>query len=327
MSNENKKRIIGVDLGGTKMLTVLFDSHFKVIASEKSKTDSSAGKKRFIKILNESIQNVIEDGRCIPKHILGIGIAVPGVVNHQTKAIVSCPNLPFLKNFPLTALLKKHWKAKVIIENDVNAGLFGEFQFGAAKGFSQVVGIFPGTGIGGALILDGKLYRGATGAAGEIGHIMIDPFGPSCGCGKNGCLEALAGRVAIASEASVLALKQKAPHLFELAGTDVSKVKSRILKKAIQSGDKSVEKLVRSKARLLGQSMATVVNLLNPELIVLGGGLVEAMPEIFVKESRTAMHEFAMTSLASKVKVVAAQLGDYAVAKGAAKLVFDAKKK
>ena len=322
--NKNKKNAIGIDLGGTKMLTALIDKNHKISSKVKEKTKVEKGEKYFLETLLDSVQQLLDEAGLKARDLAGIGIGVPGVVDGRQGMVISAPNVAFMQDYPLGAKLKKLLGIPVVLENDVNAGLYGEYRFGAAKGHRHVVGIFIGTGIGGALILNGELYRGTSGAAGELGHMFVDAFGPKCGCGKTGCLEALAGRMAIASEAAVLAAKQQAPHLFDLAGTSVSEIKSGVLAKSIRLGDRAIRDLVQSKARLVGGVAANIVNLLNPDLIVLGGGVVEALPDLIVKEVRDALKEHAMEPLAKKVDVVVSKLGDDSVVQGAAQLAREA---
>lgn len=319
---KKKNYWIGIDLGGTKMLTGLLDGKFKVRAEEKVKVDVSKGAKNLLANIKESVNRVLEDGGVKAKQLGGIGIGCPGIIDTQKGKVVSSPNIPFLKGFNFAGKIGKMFHVPVRLENDVNTGLFGEHQFGAAKGYDHVVGIFVGTGIGGALIINGELYHGL-GAAGEIGHTLLDLNGPLCGCGQRGCLEAFTGRIAIASEAAVLAVKQQAPHLYDSIGGDISKIKSKVISKAIQEGDEPLKELIRYKSQILGRAMANVVNLLNPEMIVLGGGVVEAMPKLIVNEARQAMLARAMKPMGKQVKVVEAKLGDHAIVKGAAKLIFD----
>ncbi len=321
-NKKKKKYIVGIDLGGTKMLTALMNDHFRVLASTKMKTEVSKGGKNFIDDIAESIYQVTDESDVDLKNLKAIGIGCPGIIDDRG-VVIESPNVRFLKQYPLAKKISKIFKVPVVLENDVNAGLYGELVFGAAKGHKHVVGIFPGTGIGGALILNGALYRGFTGAAGEIGHILVDPLGPMCGCGKRGCLEALAGRLAIASEAALLAAKQQAPKLYKMSGTDIKDIKSGALKRAIDAGDQKIKDLMIRKSRILGIAMANVVNILNPEMIVLGGGLVEAMSRIVVNEARESMRQHAMQSIAKYVAVVPAQLKDDAIILGAAKLAWD----
>lgn len=311
---------IGIDLGGTKMLTVLLDKKNRVRAEVKVKTRVDKGKKYFIDAILESVREVLRDGRVTLKEIKALGIGCPGIIDVRTGTVAYSPNIPFLKNFSLGGSIKKALGVTVALENDVNAGLYGEYCFGAAKKACHAVGIFLGTGIGGALIFDGKLYRGATGAAGEVGHMAMASDGPLCGCGKQGCFEALASRSSVAAEAALLAGRQQAPHLFDEAGTDLAKIKSGLLAKALKEGDSAIKDLIVRKSTTVGRMMANLVNLLSPDTIVLGGGLVEAMPERIVKAASEAMHEFAMPQLAAHVQVLPAELGDYAIVMGAAEL-------
>ena len=325
MSSKNKKFAIGIDLGGTKLLAALLDKNNRVLSSVKLKTRIEEGKDAFFEKIQESVASVMSEAKVGFEQVVGLGMGCPGVIDHEDGVILSSPNIPFLENMPLGRKLEDLLGLDVVLENDVNTGLYGEHQFGAAEGYKNVAGIFVGTGIGGAFIFDGRLYRGATGAAGEVGHMLIDPLGPVCGCGRRGCLEALAGRLAIASEAAAIAAKQQAPKLFKEVGADILKIKSGVLERAVQGGDRAIEELIVRKARIIGIAMANIVNLLNPDLIVLGGGVVEALPDIIVKEASEAMTELAMPAMSKRVKVVASKLKDLAIVMGAAKLIWDKK--
>ena len=209
------------------------------------------------------------------------------------------------------------------MENDVSAGTFGEFKYGAARGYRHVVGIFPGSGIGGGLILNGSLYTGATGNAGEIGHMIISSDGPLCGCGQRGCLEAHSSKTAIAKEVITLASMGEAPTALRQAGTDFKNYTSKVLAKSSQGGDRRVAEVLSRAAWHLGIGMANCVNILSPEVIVLGGGLVEKLGKKFVDEAEHSMHLHAMPHLVMNIKVVEASLGDDAVILGAGALAVE----
>ncbi len=320
---KDKQYVIGIDVGGTKIMAVLYDRRFRPLAKSRTKTRAHEGERHFLGILRDSVRQVIKEAHLDREEVLGVGLGCPGIMNEKRGVVLSSPNIRFLKNYPLAQKLAKATGLPATAANDVKAGLYGEQQFGAAKGSRNVVGVFIGTGIGGAVIADGRMIYGAAGGAGEIGHIQVTPSGPMCGCGKRGCLEAVASRLAIASEAAMLAARQQAPALFRKAGTDVSDIRSGTIAKAIRSGDRALEALVRNKARLIGTVLGGLVNVLNPELLVLGGGLAEALSRYLVPEADAAMRETAMPALAKTVKVVPAKLGDYAVAMGAAKMAWD----
>ena len=323
MANNKKKYTVGIDIGGTKILTCLLNKDFAIRAEIKAKTKPDKGERFFIKSIIDSIHFVLREAKIQPRDIIGIGIGCPGFIDPDKGVIAGSPNIPFLKNFPLAKRISKATGLPVVLGNDVQTGLYGEFQFGAARGHKNVVGIFMGTGIGGAMILDGRPYRGTSGSAGEVGHIQLDPGGPACGCGQHGCLEAFAGRLAISAEAATLAARRQAPHLAKEAGTDVRNIKSGALARAIRAGDDAIEDLLRSKAKKVGLVMANLVNILNPDMIVLGGGVVEAMPSIIVRQAEKTMRRYALPTSSQHVKVAVAKLGDHSIVMGAARRAKD----
>jgi glucokinase len=178
--------------------------------------------------------------------------------------------------------------------------------------------VFPGTGIGGGCVYEGKIFRGRTASCFEIGHVQVTSRGRLCGCGRYGCLETEASRLAIAAEAAKAAFRGEAPHLHKIAGTDVSEIRSGQLAEAIASGDEAVERIVKRAAGFLGTAVGDLVNLVLPDVVVLGGGLVEAMPELITKAVEAAANDRMMPSFAKSVKIVAAKLGDDAAIRGAA---------
>ncbi len=324
MGQDRKKtHAIGIDIGGTKILVALLDEKFALVSEIKNKTKPEKGDDNFLDTIKKSVTFVLKDAKVNRGDVIGIGIGCPGFINPETGFILSSANIGFLKSYPLAKKIAALTDLPVVVGNDVQTGLYGEHQFGAAKGVQNVIGIFLGTGVGGAMILDGKLYRGSTGSAGEIGHMRIDPMGPQCGCGRRGCLETYAGRLAIASEAAVAVARSQAPHLALESGTDIRRIKSGTLARAIKDGDRTIEDLIRDKARIIGGAMANLVNVLNPEMIVLGGGVVEAMPQLIVREAEQAMRDLAIPALVKHVKVVAAKLKDYSIVFGAAKRASD----
>ena len=231
--------------------------------------------------------------------------------------ILNAPNLGW-KNVPIRRILEKKFDCFTTICNDVDAGLFGEYRFGAAGGVRTALGVFPGTGIGGGLIYEGKIYRGSTSSCLEIGHVPVEPNGKFCGCGRRGCLETVASRLAIAAQIAQAAYRGQAPNLLRLAGTDLANIRSGTLAEAIMAGDQIVEQIVRNGAHRLGVALAGFVNILLPDVIILGGGLVEALPQIYLSEVRAALEDHVMPSYHGMTDVKVAQLGDDAGAMGAA---------
>ncbi len=311
------EHVVGMDIGGTKMLAVVFDEKFRPVGRFRKKSKAKLPPEEHV---NNIIQGALDDAGV--KKIRGIGMGSPGPLDPETGVVIDTPNLGW-KDFPLARNVEDHFGVPAVLDNDVNMGTYGEWCFGEVQDCRNVLGMFPGTGIGGGIIIDGKLYHGASGSAGEVGHMTLEVDGPFCGCGKNGCLEGLASRIAIAKEVVALAARGDAPYIMENCGTDLSKVRSGMLSRAIEAGDTQVEHVVRRAAFYVGVGVANLINVLSPEAVVLGGGLVEAMEELYLSEVKKAVKEHAMPFLRKNVRIVPAKLGDDAVAMGAARLIHD----
>lgn len=311
------QHVVGMDIGGTKMMAAVFDSDFNIVGvcKKKSKTKTrERSEDRIIKIIETAIEAAGS-----PK-ISGIGVGSPGPLDPDTGVIIDTPNLGW-KNFPLAEMLKKRFGVPVVVDNDVNVGTYGEWCFGEISGCRHVVGIFPGTGIGGGIIVDGKMLHGFSGAAGEIGHMTVEVGGPFCGCGKRGCLEAVASRIAISKEIAALAIREDAPFILERCGTDLANIRSGVIAEAIASGEKKVEDVVRRAAYYIGIAAGNLINILSPEVVVVGGGLITAMPDLFLKEIKRGVADHAMPFLRKNVRILPAALGDNATVMGAAHMV------
>lgn len=313
--------VVGLDIGGTKMMACVVDHSFKVVGRcrKKSKSEKKLDEKpedRIIRIVRAAIE---DSGN---KPIKGIGVGSPGPLDPKEGVIIDTPNLGW-KDFPLAELLREAFDVPILVDNDVNVGTYGEYAFGKVRNCKHVAGIFPGTGIGGAIIIDGKLYHGHSGSTAEIGHMTLEVDGPYCGCGKRGCLEALASRIAIASQVAALAARGDAPYIYEHCGTDLGKIRSGTIADAIKSGEKMVEGVVRKAAYYTGVAAGNLINIVSPDALVLGGGLVEAMESLYMEEVERALKAHAMPFLLKGVKVVAAKLGDDAGVMGAARLIAE----
>ena len=322
MVKRGKKFWVGFDLGGTKMMATVYDGAFKALGSAKAKTPVNDGAKAVLARIRETILEALQEAKVAPRALAGIGVGCPGVLDLDEGVILEAPNLGW-KRVPLRQLLAGWFHCRVVLANDVDAGTYGEYKFGAGQGARTLLGVFPGTGIGGGCVYAGKLLRGKTGSAMEIGHIPIREHGRLCGCGKRGCLEALAGRLAISAEVAQAAFRGEAPYVAANAGSDLKKLKSGVLAKAIKAGDLSVERIVRDAMRLMGRAIGGVINLLAPDVVVLGGGLVEALPRLALEEVKAGLKETAMTSFLHQLKVKEADLGDDATALGAAALAAE----
>jgi glucokinase len=323
MKSISKNRYwLGFDLGGTKMMATVFDKDYNIVAYRRKKTRDAKGSKGVLGRIVETIEEALQAAHLDHKGVGAIGIGSPGWLDLDRGVVLLAPNLG-LRNVPLKKELTGDFGCPVVVANDVDAGTYGEYRFGAGQGVRCLLGVFPGTGIGGGLVYEGKLFRGRIGSCLEIGHIHMQPKGRLCGCGRRGCLETVASRLAIAAEASAAACRGEAPHLLELAGTDLAGIRSGALASAIKAGDHVVEAIVSHAAKDLGIAIASVVNLLAPDMVVLGGGLVEAMPALYVQQVRAAIRKQALRPYTRSLKVVKAKLGDDAVVMGAAALAAE----
>src|SRR2546423_1800721 len=221
----SKRCVLGIDIGGTKTLFGLFDERLRILDEMKIKTEAGKGEQAFLKNVSAAVGQLRDKASESRSRIVGTGVGVAGSVSVGGKEIVSAPNIPFLPECGLGKHVTKLTGAPTTFGNDCQLALFAEFHVGAAVGAKNIIGVFLGSGVGGALIIDGKLHLGAAGCAGDLGHYLIDPIAPLAGSGQRGFLDEFSSRTALSSEAARLAAKQWAPYLFENVGTDVCKIR------------------------------------------------------------------------------------------------------
>lgn len=287
--------IIGVDLGGTKILTSLADTEGKIISTVRIDTQAKLGPEKVIANIIKSINLVAKQARVPLSRISKIGIGAPGPILGQA-IVVSPPNLPGWRNVNIKSILQRELNKKIYVENDANAAAFGEFSFGAGKGFKNLIYITLSTGIGGGIIIDGKVYTGSIGTAGEIGHMVIDPKGPKCGCGNRGCLEALAAGPAIAKMAG-----QKSALEAELAA---------------RRGNKKAQNAINKAAKYIGIGIGNLNNILNPDIFVIGGG-VSNMGRLLLDPVKHWARQYSMEASRKSLIIVPAKLKNNAGVMGA----------
>ena len=316
-AQKDQKCWVGFDLGGTKMLAQVFDDKFYALSRQRDRTKGHKGSESGLNRIKKLIESALAEINIDKDGLGGIGIGAPGPLDLDRGVIVSAPNLGW-EDVPIKDELESHFNCPVVLMNDVDAGVYGEYRFGAGRGARCVLGVFPGTGIGGGCVYDGQIVRGRTGSCMEVGHMQIAPDGPLCGCGRRGCLEAVASRLAISAAAAQAAYRGDAPNLRAQVGTDLSEIRSKVLARAVAAGDSAVEEIIRNAARSIGVAVGNLVNLLLPETVILGGGLVEAMPELFVQSVTRSARKRALPSYVDAFQIVAAKLGDDAAVMGAA---------
>jgi len=324
MTNDELKAgsyVVGMDLGGTKILAAIVDESGQIVAEAKLQTKAEKGPDAVIRRIAATAREAARRAGIDWSEVKGVGIGAPGPMNPNTGIVYNPPNLPGWDEIALGPRLSKSLRVPVFLENDVNLGTLGEHALGAGRGASDMVGIFVGTGVGGGLILDGKLRSGFRHAAAEVGHMIVFADGPVCGCGKRGCLESVASRTAIERDIR-LGIAAGRESLISKLMEERGRLTSGVLVKAFRKGDPLVTEVVGRAQWYLGLLTASIVNMIDPEMIVFGGGVAEAMGDRFLEPIRlTARQYYIQQTGADKVRIVLATLGDHAGVLGAAVLV------
>jgi glucokinase len=322
----SKIAALGIDIGGTKTFCVLVDKQCRILKSIKFKTASDEGCKQFTARLEEAVSSLRDGALARGMKFAGIGVGFAGSIDQRTGTLKASPNLLCLEGFPLARFLERKFKTRVTLGNDVQTGIMGEFKLGSAKGTRNALGVFFGTGVGGAAIIDGKLYTGASGLGGQVGSILAQPVGGPKAALSHGIVDRIASKSAITTEALVMAIKDWAPYLHKKVDTDLSKVTWGMLKKAIEHKDQRIEEMLRARMRVVGIALASVVNFMNPEVLVLGGGLVSELPELVLTEVEAGLREYLVPEVSAALKIKTARLGGGAVALGAANAALENRK-
>ena len=309
-----KEHVVGIDIGGTKLATVVADKTGHILGKVRKPTHSEKGPEYAIGLLFDMVREVVSQVGLEQTSISAIGVSCGGPLDTKTGIVYSPPNLPGWDALPLKALLASEFQVPVIIENDANASALAEFRFGGGRGYSAVLYMTMSTGIGGGIVIDGQVYHGANDSAGEVGHQILLPNGPRCGCGKRGCLEALCSGPAIARRAQAALQKQrkdgKSPTaLLTLADGRIEAVKSEHVLAAARTGDALALELVQETAYYMGWGIANLVNILNPDIVLLGT-IAVAAGDLLLDPIRETVSKFAMTRPAEAVHIAPAQLGD-----------------
>ncbi len=309
--------VIGIDLGGTKINTALVQGDGVIVAQDYRPTRATEGLQPVIERVLDSARQVLAQAGMTSAQVSGVGVGAPGPIDLETGVLLSPPNLPGWERVPLGQLVADDLGITTFLENDANAAAWGEHYFGAGRGVEHMIYVTVSTGIGGGLILDGRLYHGANGMAGEIGHIILEPDGPLCGCGSRGCLETLASGTAIARAARECVARGVPTLMGDLAEGVPERITAQLVAEAARRGDKEAGEILTGAMEYLGIGMANLVNLFNPQLIVIGGGVANIGERLF-RPVRQAIERNAFRMAAQVVRVVPAELGDDVGVLGAA---------
>ena len=311
-----KKYSIGIDLGGTKILIALVDRNTgEVLEHVKKKTKKDKGPKNIIRKMLEGIEELIEISGKTFDEISSIGVGAAGQIDRKNGVIIAAANLDCY-DLNLKKILTEKFDIPVYVGNDVEIATIGEQKSGAGKDCNDFVCVFVGTGVGSAIVKDGKIIIGATGTAGEIGHIIVDLNGRQCSCGAHGCLEAYASRSAIERRIEGALKKGRKSCILDYLETGKS-ITSSMIQKSIEREDELVLQCVTEASEYLSGGIASIINFINPELIILGGGLIEAVDYFYQKTIKKAKAK-SLPVPAEKIQFKKAMLGDYSGVIGAA---------
>lgn len=319
---KQKKYALGIDLGGTKTLVAVVDvTTGEVIASERKRTHAEKGQEYLLQHITDLSKAALESAK-LPAgdEIVAVGIGAAGQIDRKNGIVIDAPNLG-VKDMQMAEILGKQFGKPVAVANDVEVAALGEFLYGAGQGYSTFVVVFVGTGIGGGIVQNGRSYAGLTGTAGEVGHMTIQAGGRICPCGSRGCLEAYASRTAITKAIMAEIHHGRSSVLSEEAELQLTEgetiIRSGLLAHALNQGDALATEIITEAADYLGYGLASVMNFYNPECIILGGGVIEAIDLLFER----AVHRAHITALADpgrKTKIMRTKLGDFSGVVGAA---------
>ena len=325
--NHSSDQVIGVDVGGTKVAAGIVDVQGKILTQTRVSMNCRGSAQDGLASVLSAIESLLAHDAALRKKIHCIGICAPGPLDPRTGVIINPPNVPCWRDFPLADEVAKHYSAHVKVDNDANAAGLAEHLWGAGRGFRNIFFATIGTGIGTGIVLDGKIFHGRTGSAAEGGHVSIDLNGPVCNCGKKGCIEVLASGTAIARRAreKLAESPQRGAQLLALAGDDAASVRSEMVGKAADAGDQLSREILDQTLEYLAVWLGNVVDLLEPEVIILGGGAGQMLRSHF-NEIQKRMSGWCVNSRCQEIPIVSAHYGENAgIAGGAALCLSNSK--
>lgn len=312
---------IGIDVGGTNVKIALVDDNGKIIYSNSVPTYAKMGYEYTVNNIKQAIKDLMKETNTTPSDIEGIGFDFPGQVDCKTGVVKLAPNIPGWVNVPIAQMIEDEFHIPTRIDNDVRCAALGELKFGAGRGYENFICITVGTGIGSGIVINGKVVRGATNAAGELGHIKLQMNGgPICGCGDTGCLEAFASGPAIVAMAQEYIKGGKSTKFREMAAVEGGEITPYMVAKAAEEGDPVAKRIFEIVGEYIGIGLTSVINLLNPERVIIGGGVAES-GELLLGPIRKTIKERAMVVAGNAVEIVPAQLGNSAGVIGASMLI------
>ena len=300
--------LVGVDIGGTKLAAVVADTDGQILNKVRQPTESHKGFEYAIKLIFDMIDQLLHVEQFTRSQVSSIGISCGGPLDTQTGIVYSPPNLPDWDAIPLADIVETEFKIRPVIENDANAGALAEWRFGAGRDYNHVVFMTMSTGIGAGIVVDGRILHGASDCAGEVGHQVLIPYGPVCGCGNRGCLEAICSGPAIAKRAQEKIRKNPHTKILDLVDGNIEAIRSEEVLEAAKSADPLALDLVKEISFYMGWGIANLVNIINPEIVLIGT-IAVAAGDLLLDPIRRTVLEMSMQRPGGIVKIMPAQLG------------------
>ncbi len=314
-----EKYNICLDIGGTKILGAIFDKDDNIIYRLKKKTKEEGDSESNVeKMIIRVVEEMLAGSGIDKKQIKAIGVGAPGVIDQENGIVLFSPNLPW-RDYDIRTPIEKTFGIPFMIGNDVNVGVLGEYHYGAAKGYKNVVGFFVGTGMGGGLILDGRLFTGNKFKAAEYGHMILDPEGPLCNCGQRGCLEAFSSKQGMSGYIRQQVSRGRESMMAE--GVSGGVFKSKLLKKALAANDAVAVEAVDRACHYLAVATGNMINTISPDIVIYGGGVIEAVGDLFLQKILAEVDRYCMPSIRPTVELKCASLGDDSVLYGALAMI------
>ncbi|MEE8346309.1 MAG: ROK family protein [Dehalococcoidia bacterium] len=309
MATDSLRLYGAIDLGGTKVRSIVAEGGGRILGDDVRPSQAQDGLDVVLERMVESLETSVGKANVERARLRGLGIASAGAVDAVRGIVPRAPQLPGWEDVPLARILAERTGLPTRLENDATAAALGEHRFGGGRGSRYMLYFTVSTGVGGGIIIDGKMYGGKSGAAGELGHVVLDMNGPPCGCGARGCLESFASGTAIAKKGEELADSGESPILARLRGEE-GPLTAEMMQRAAEMGDDASQQVFREAGHYLGVALASYVNIFDPEVIVVGGGVAKA-GDLFLDVARATMEDRAMEQPLKGVRLVLSELGDF----------------
>ncbi len=315
----SEKYCICLDVGGTKVLGAIFNEKKEIVYRLKKRSKGDGSESANIeKVIISVVEEMLEGSGIAKSDVKAIASCAPGVIDQNTGIVLFTPNLPW-RDYDLRGAMEKQFNIPFFVGNDVNLGVLGEYIYGAGRGYRNIIGFFVGTGMGGGMVLNGELYTGNKFKASEYGHMILEPEGPLCNCGQRGCLEAFSSKTGMTNYIRQQISRGRETVMAEFVKDGV--FKSKKLKKALAAGDEVAIEAVDRACHYLAIATGNMINTISPDLIVYGGGVMEAVGDIFLEKILKELDRYCMPSIRSTVDIKTAELGDDSILYGELALI------